>query len=263
MENELMEIASKVAVDRSKDLYDDGLKPVTKETGQVLGTIVGLFNHVVLYPIKKANISFQYKLEQFEKDLENKTKGIPDDKLVAPPLNIAGPIMESLKYTFDTKELRDMYLNLLSSSMNSDMIEYSHPSYVEIIKQMSPLDAKLFKQMVSINQIPCVDAKVNLKDKFFNNLLPKKFIPDLIDNDDPFLISASADNLLRLGLINHLTESYITNYDYDKVKDHPFIQSRYNSIKQLYPENELILNINKEVLSITNFGQNFAKTCLD
>jgi len=70
-ENQMKEIATTAVVEalkeRSKDIYDDGLKPATKEGGEALQAVVGLFNNVVLYPVKKANIHFKYKLEQFEK----------------------------------------------------------------------------------------------------------------------------------------------------------------------------------------------------
>ena len=40
-----------------------------KQTDGALSTIVGFFNNVVLYPVKKANLTFRYKLEAFEDDL--------------------------------------------------------------------------------------------------------------------------------------------------------------------------------------------------
>ena len=48
----------------------------TKQTDGVLSTVVGFFNNVVLYPIKKANLTFKYKLEAFEHDLKKKIEKI-------------------------------------------------------------------------------------------------------------------------------------------------------------------------------------------
>ena len=45
-----------------------------KQTDGALSTVVGFFNNVVLYPVKKANLTFRYKLESFEDDLKEKTK---------------------------------------------------------------------------------------------------------------------------------------------------------------------------------------------
>ena len=48
-----------------------------KQTDGALSTVVGFFNNVVLYPVKKANLTFRYKLEAFEDDLKEKIKNIP------------------------------------------------------------------------------------------------------------------------------------------------------------------------------------------
>ena len=53
---DLAKIATDVAIDISREVYNDGLKPATQEVGQALKTIVGLFHHVVLHPVRKANI---------------------------------------------------------------------------------------------------------------------------------------------------------------------------------------------------------------
>ena len=47
-----------------------------KQTDGALSTVVGFFNNVVLYPVKKANLTFKYKLEAFEDDLKEKIKDI-------------------------------------------------------------------------------------------------------------------------------------------------------------------------------------------
>ncbi len=114
------QIITEVAKERAAAVYDDAFKLAAQETGGAMQAIVGLFNHVVLYPVKMANLTFRYKLEQFEEDLKAKVDRIPPGQVIYPELAIAGPTLEALKYTFDTEELREMYLKLLASSMNSE-----------------------------------------------------------------------------------------------------------------------------------------------
>ena len=52
-----------------------------RQTDGALSTVVGFFNNVVLYPVKKANLTFRYKLEAFEDDLKDKIKNIPEENL--------------------------------------------------------------------------------------------------------------------------------------------------------------------------------------
>jgi len=70
--------------------------------------------------------------------LTPKLKDIPVEKLVPPEPNIAVPSYEALRYSLDIEELREIYTNLLASSMNTDTKDYTHPASVEIIKQLSP-----------------------------------------------------------------------------------------------------------------------------
>lgn len=106
------------------------LPQTTEQTDGALATLVGWFNNVVLYPVKKANITYRYKLECFEDDLYARTAQIPQQCLHNSNLMIAGPTLEALKYTYDEEKLREMYVNLLASSMDSRKDTIVHPSYV-------------------------------------------------------------------------------------------------------------------------------------
>lgn len=70
------------------------------QTDGALATLVGWFNNVVLYPVKKANITYRYKLERFEDDLYKQAAQIPEQFQHEPNLMIAGPTLEALKYTY-------------------------------------------------------------------------------------------------------------------------------------------------------------------
>lgn len=150
MTEEALEITKEVAKVIAKDVYNDGVKGTVVQTEEIIESVVGLFNNVVFYPVKKANALFKYKLEDFKNELEQKLSSIPEEKLVEPDLMIAGPSLEALKYTYDKDELRNMYLNLLTSSMNKDIKDKAHPSYVEIIRQLTPLNAKVFKRLQNL-----------------------------------------------------------------------------------------------------------------
>lgn len=254
-----------VAKDRAKDLYEDGLKPATKEGGEILQAVVGLFNNVVLYPIKKANITFKYKLEKFEMDLQEKTSKIPEDKLIEPPLMISGPTLEALRYTYDTKELRDMYLKLLSSSMNLDTVMLAHPAYVDIIKSMTPLDAIIFTRLRDLRQVPCAGITICFSNKVYSKAMPKIYAPDVIrDNDDPFLVSSSLDNLCRMGLLNHRYQVTIEGFNYDDYRNHEFVKKQFELMQKIDKgEHTLEIKIEQEVLVVSDFGFNFASACLE
>lgn len=239
----------------------EALPDTVNQTDGVLSTVVGFFNHVVLYPIKKANISFRYKLEDFERDLQQKISQIPEENLQEPPVMIAGPTLEALRYTYDEYELREMYENLLVAAMDSRNVQKAHPSYVDIIKQLSPFDAIVLKSVFPKGQMLCADIDFKIKDteKIYAVAMPSVFAPDLLFLGDPFQISVSIENLRRLGLLS-IIDNAIVGADYSYLKEIDYVKER----KELYEGygEEITIVITPQALRISDYGKTFGTICL-
>lgn len=250
-------------VEATSQALQDNLPETVKETDGILSTVVGFFNNVVLYPVKKANLTFKYKLEKFREDLGKKTSNIPIENLQVPPTMIAGPTLEALKYTYDEEELREMYEKLLASAMDNRISAEVHPSFVDTIKQLSPLDAVVLNMFSLKQQYKCVTITFNLKEdktKNYANAMPDYFVEEFVSLGDPFLISASLINLKRLGIID-ITENELMGENYDLIKSNPYLISRENLYRQ-QGKYEFTTNINKHAIILNNYGKIFAKICL-
>ena len=257
----------------NKSLLPDVIEPISnaihqnlpsteRETDGALSTVVGFFNNVVLYPVKKANLTFRYKLESFEDDLKERIKHIPPENLQIPPTMIAGPTLEALRYTYDEKELRDMYENLLASSMDNRTSAFAHPSYVDTIKQMSPLDAKILKEISKVGQCPA--AKVVLTTEEYPNqyiarALPELYIPGISELDDPFLISQSIINLSRLGVID-IMPSGLGNFNYKSLLENEYIVSTKKQYSEL--EDGIKIEIFEKGIEVNDYGDEFCRICM-
>lgn len=248
-------------ISSTSDALQKNLPDTVNQADGVLSTVVGFFNSVVLYPVKRANLTFKYKLEDFEKDLKKKTKDIPEENLQVPPTMIAGPTLEALRYTYDEAALREMYENLLASAMDTRIAPEAHPSFVDAIKQMSPLDAQVLAIIAEHQQLRC--AEITFVIKGTNNVyihgMPNHFILELVSIADPFLVSASIINLQRLGFIT-LKEGSMKNTDYDVLKNHPYTLSRVAMFKDFGREFEV--KMNSHTIIQNNYGKQFAKVCL-
>lgn len=233
-----------------------------KQADGALSSIVGLFNNVVLYPVKKADITFKYKLEAFEDDLKQKMKSVPKENIQPPSTMIAGPTLEALRYAYDEKELREMYENLLVSAMDKRKSPKAHPAYVDTIKQMSPLDAEVFNRLVDLQQVKCATIMFHIKGTYqiYSNGMPNYFITELYGLADPFLLSASLENLNRLALIE-ITTFGMKNENYQLMKDHPYVKEREQLFKN-NTENDFEINLTERAAQITNYGEQFAEVCL-
>ena len=121
---------------------DSALTPVAQEVGNQLSDIVSLaFTPVMMLKSKR-----DIYLEKYVADLKQKVDKISEENLIEPPAHIVGPALEDIgKYYYDVQHVKEMYANLICSSLNKEKIEMIHPSYLQIIKSMSPLEADLFQ----------------------------------------------------------------------------------------------------------------------
>lgn len=240
------------------------LPQTTQQTDGALATLVGWFNNVVLYPVKKANITYRYKLECFEDDLYNRTSQIPERCIHEPNLMIAGPTLEALKYTFDEDKLREMFVNLLASSMDSRKDSAVHPSYVRIICQMNSFDAMLFKFLASRSgYIKVINPNVRLKgtDKVYINAMPEWYI-DWDPAQDVFQTSASLVRLAKLGIIELMYDRTAGHEGYDKLRNSEQLNDILQKYQRSNPLQELEISTTESILYVNDYGRQFAQTCL-
>lgn len=250
------------AIKSASDAIQANTPETAKQVDGALSTVVGFFNNVVLYPVKKANLTFKYKLEDFEKDLQNKIKDIPDENLQSPPTMVAGPALEALRYAYDQEELREMYENLLASAMDSRKVKRAHPAFVDAIKQMSPLDAQIFSKIINSRQLKCAEIRFIRKNtlKMYTRGMPKYFVEELCEFGDLFLISSSLLNLDRLKLIQILNGK-IESANYERMLTNPYVQAR----EKVYAtfggpiEKRLI----PYAIMPNDYGWQFADVCLE
>lgn len=240
------------------------LPQTTTQTDGALATLVGWFNNVVLYPVKKANITYRYKLECFEDDLYRQAAQIPEQCQHEPNLMIAGPTLEALKYTYDEDKLREMYIKLLTSSMDSRKDTVVHPSYVQVIQQMNSFDAVLFKHLASLpGNIKAINPNVGIKgtNKVYVNAMPEWYIA-WNQTTDVYQLSASLVRLSKLGLLELMYDRTAGTEDYDVLEASPQLLGILNRYQMLHPEQELELRSTHSVIYVNDYGKQFAKACL-
>ena len=205
----------------SEDLkyaFITGIQRVAKEN------IFSDLNNLDVYTVCDREYSeyFGFDSDETKKLLTEKLNKVDPDKIVEPEPYVAIPAIQAISYAMNSDELRNLYANLLAKSMISDTKDTVHPSFVEIIKQMSPIDAHIFQIIMSSQLRPIIDLKKELPGS--GSLLIQSHCSWISD----FSIkqcAASIDNLLRLGLIEIPYGEYYSNTQaYDYVKQNPLFQ---------------------------------------
>ena len=56
--------------------------------------------------------------------------------------------MQGLSYTFDEPDLKDLYLNLLTTATDDRRTDDAHPAFADVIKQLTPSEARLLNEIL-------------------------------------------------------------------------------------------------------------------
>ena len=192
-------------------VYEDLLQPAAKELGGGL-VVVARAVTMALAPIEGAVWGYDKIRDWLAVKLTQKLADHDDDAIQPPPLNIAGPAILNLTFTGETPSLREMYANLIAASMDVETAYTAHPSFVRIIEQLSPDEAKILGQLSGYAAGDSLCHEI-VDQSGFN----KRSDEYLFQQWDRFCANAAIefdqnstaymDNLIRLRLIAELREN--------------------------------------------------------
>lgn len=218
---------------------DNALTPPAKEIGITLGNIFYAIFSPINYNAEKLRIKLAENLKKYEADIQRELSKIPEEKLVEPPMSIVGPAIEASKYYIDHDEMRKMYSKLIASSMNIDYTKKTHHAYVEIIKELSPLDASNLQFIYKLKYLSEYDL-------VFSET-----------SDETHLQAVSLNNLIRLGLVEKIRQDPNIKL-VDRNMDGTYFDN--------YPDYELKIcgsSVERDQIYITSFGDDFCEICLN
>ena len=153
---------------------------------------------------------------------------VPKENIVEPPSHVAVPVIIANSYN-ENEELRDLYVKLLAKSMDKRTQNQVHPSFVEIIKQLSPEEALLLKtNPILETSLPICSIRYQKKSVYKNSnkciLYPQNIVRDTRSGIDilkyyfltsmsisPEFLSMIIENLERLNLIKSPVGTYLTD----------------------------------------------------
>lgn len=233
----------------------------TKEMGKTFSDIWFLIFGGISHAADKRRMKYAHDIECYHNELSAEISKIPADKKIEPDLQVTAQALENSKYCVESKELRKLFVNLISKSMNSDYSATVHPSFAEIIKQMSPDDARILQTIPLKNPIPIVDYIVEDKRTHaYITELSNVYISKLSDMDI-FRECASMSSLERLGILRIDGESSISDeHAYDVYMQTAFFKKLHDDTFRFSPSKNTTLR--RYLGQLTPLGQNFVTTCV-
>lgn len=262
------DLASKVMIESAKavasETYNDVIHPTAKNIGQAMGTLTSTLN-VLLAPISWAVYGFDVIDSKVKDSLHQKLSNTPIENLKEPDSNVVIPAYEALRYSLDKESLKNMYINLIASSMKKDTSNSAHPAFVEIIKQLSSLEAILLKKLVDTNDYEFAIVKTRLEKndgsgyEWIKHIISPNFGMNVINCES---YSVALDNLYRLKLIEiDYTSFLINNAEYFDIENGEIVARCKKDAPNLKKDYDIV-KCKRGELSITQFGKSFISACI-
>jgi hypothetical protein len=256
--------------DKTK-VISTALGPIAKEfsassegAGKALGAAVLITSKTVLALVAplRAVVWGAEKIEKFfVADVEKKLTHVPAEKRITPDLAIAGPAIEALKFVGDKPELRDMFANLLATAMDIDTAMLAHPSFVEILKQLSPDEARMLRALANTGDVALVELRRIQAGKPGWKVVARNqtLLDEIAECTVPNLSAAYVDNLCRLGICHSPAGiQLIDNDPYASLEGHPNFAA---FIKQ-HATDEISFIFDRRYFGPTSYGSMFIKSCV-
>jgi hypothetical protein len=247
-------------------IYQDLAQPAVKQVGKALET-VGKAINVALAPIGALVWGYEKCQDFISTKVADRLKDVPPEDIITPKPNIAGPAIEALRYTGHEEELSDLYANLLASSMDRKTASGAHPAFVEIIKQLTPDEAKIVGLFKGARSYPLLNVRSNFKVQAEGSMGGHEVLTNFsllgveASVEFPQMTPAYLDNLCRLGLVEIPGSgfAYTSKGAYEPLENHPDILAVKTQI-ELDPARTC--EIEQGGLRITALGKQFAKICV-
>jgi hypothetical protein len=261
-ESKIRDVAEVVkGIAEAVPVYQDALQPAAKEIGTALQTLAKTI-HIVLAPISALVWGYEQIRDFVSTKVAEKLKDVPPENIATPKPNVAGPALEALKYTGHEETLREMYANLLAASMDTRTAKGAHPSFVVIIRQLTPDEARILRLFIQEERaFPLIDIIGRMKDGGKKDLLLHFSLlgwdagcefPDM----GPIYI----DNLCRLGLVKIPEDAfYFSSGVYDQIESHALVKSAKEYIEKPGVYKAVVV---RKVLLLTELGKQFLRVCV-
>jgi hypothetical protein len=204
-------------------------------------------------------LSRDYFDTQFHDDMAHKVADIPEEHLATPSPSVAIPAMQGLSYAIEEPDLKEMYLNLLATATDERVKDNAHPSFAEIIKQLSPREATLLLEVLRQSVLPVVRLmlKAAVEDQGESTALSHLIEIENVETREPSeepLLPVWIDNWIRLGLIDvDYMRKLTAENRYDWVEGRP----EYIRLVGVDPRGKEGIRVAHGLLRVTDFGNRF------
>jgi Abortive infection alpha len=228
--------------------------------GREAGTVAVRTVRLALRALSDVITGAERVYDWMEAALVERLKDVPEEELAPPSARIALPALQGAVFASEEQEtaIREMFANLIAKDMTKEGKLDIHPSFVEIVKQLSTDDAKLLKHFRQHG--PQVLGELRVPKKENKGFISAGHYVTASINPTPGRTVRSVYSLARLGLIEISDGKYPLSSKFD---DFEKLQLQNPIVQKFANDQHEQPTAWKSGLYLTPIGQAFVRVCLD
>ena len=226
-------------------VYNDLLSPAARELGDGLATIAKAVK-ISLAPVEATVWGYEKIKEWLCIRVTSLLAERQAKEIHPPPLSIAGPLVIQMLFTSEEPDLRDMYAKLLATSMDGATSDDAHPSFITLIQQLTPNEARILRHLaLSDKKYPSWYGEQDGDElqSAMRQMCAAAQVKDAVKSD------IYVENFLRLRIFRHVTSSETEFYE---------------SSRESYYEGSggTVKTHNYEFIELTSYGRALLEACV-
>lgn len=243
-------------------VYNDLAAPAARVVGSTLADVV----RIALSPANFVVWSFDQAKAFAEARVTEllAARRTPSDDVCTPDPQIAGPVINGLRLPTQGDSVRDLYLHLLASAMDGRTAPTAHPSFAEIIRQLSVREAQAISAFAGVGAagdpwvFPTVGVRASMEVGYVQLLSHVSNIGATAGLQEE-LTPHELDNLARLGLIVLNSDAEIAEPDTYEPLEASDAVTGYAALADSRPGSKS--QITRGIAPVTQYGSLFANVC--
>lgn len=245
-----------MGVDAYSALDSESKHAIAYPSAKTLGLAIDGLVTLACYPLLKARIFTQGRLSQYQKEVSAKIDQIPEKNRDRSKLGLVIKAIEEARYQLNENDIRKMYVNLISSTVDNRKNNVVSPRLATVVSQFGLNDANFLKTIYQQDgqQLPYGQLRLDL-DNDYGYTFPIKIA--ITDNSKVLKnFSSSLDILVSLGVVNDKQRNRLAQSDdrYAQIED----ALKATIAKPEEYENNTY-NLINSYIDLTNFGRDLCK----
>lgn len=239
-----------MVTDAYNTLDSESKHAIAYPSAKTLGLAIDGLLTFVCYPLLKARIFTQGRLNQYQKEVSDKINQIPEKNRDQSKIGLVVKTIEESRYQLDKDDIRQMYVNLISSTVDNRKTSMVNPRLATVVSQLGTSEASLLELLFKADNHTILTSELWGTGKAGNF----KNSPTVLYTNDSFFknYDSSIDILKSLGVINFPYKRKLTGHekDYSLINDYlSTLTPRFQLQENEHPE------FRKGYIEYTSFGE--------